>query len=47
MIELGTKVRDTLTGFTGVAVCRSVWLSGFTNIGIQSTELVGSDSVGA
>lgn len=39
MIEVGTKVRDTLTGFTGIAVCRNVWMYGFTQIGIQSTEL--------
>lgn len=28
MIELGDKVKDNVTGFTGVAVCRCEWLHG-------------------
>lgn len=27
-IQLGDKVKDTITGFTGVAVCISKWLNG-------------------
>jgi len=38
-VKLGRKVKDTLTGFTGIAVCRSEWLYGCTRIGVQSQEL--------
>ena len=38
-VPLGSRVRDTLTGFTGIAVCRVIWLHGCTRIGIEATEL--------
>lgn len=39
MIKLGTRVRDTITGFEGVAVARTVWLYGCSRIAVQSPEL--------
>ena len=39
MITLGTIVQDTITGFTGVAVCRTEWLHGCTRIGVESQRL--------
>lgn len=38
-INLGDKVKDTITGFKGVAVCRTQWLNGCVRIGIQPQEL--------
>ena len=35
MIKLGEKVRDRVTGFYGIAVCRTVYLFGFAKIGVQ------------
>jgi len=39
MINLGDRVKDTITGFQGVAVGITVWLYGCKRIGIQGTEL--------
>ena len=39
MIELGSKARDTITGFKGIVVGRTEWLEGITRIGIQPQEL--------
>lgn len=39
MIKLGSKVRDTITGLTGIAVVRSEWLWGCVRIGVQAREL--------
>ena len=39
MIQLGTRVRDNLTGFEGIAVGRTEWQYGCTRIGIEPTEL--------
>lgn len=38
-IELGDKVRDKITGFTGIAVATSIWLYGCNRIVVQPTEL--------
>ncbi len=38
-IELGWKVKDTITGFTGVAVAFYDYLHGCRRIEIQPTEL--------
>ena len=35
MIELGDKVKDTVTGFSGIAVCRSTYLQGCVRFGVQ------------
>ena len=37
--ELGSLVKDRLTGFSGIAVGRTVWLYGCSRIGIESTKL--------
>ncbi len=39
MIQLGNKVRDTLTGFTGIAVARTEWLHGCSRFAIESPKL--------
>jgi hypothetical protein len=38
-IQLGSKVRDTLTGFEGIATARTEWLYGCSRIGIEPTKL--------
>ena len=38
-IELGDLVRDKITGFTGIAIGRSIWLYGCERIGIEPTVL--------
>ncbi len=40
MIKLGSKVKDTVTEFEGIAVVRSVWLWGCIRIGVQPYEIV-------
>ena len=35
MIKLGDKVRDKVSGFTGIAVARHIYLEGCTRISIQ------------
>ncbi len=35
MINLGDKVKDSVTGFTGIAVGRTTWLHGCSRITIQ------------
>lgn len=39
MIRLGAKVRDKVTGLTGIVVCRSEWLHGCVRIVVQPQEL--------
>lgn len=39
MIELGKIVRDRITGFEGVVVCRTEWLFLCVRIGVQSQAL--------
>ena len=36
MIELGSKVRDQVTNFEGIAIGRSSWLIGPDTIGVQA-----------
>lgn len=38
MIELGSNVRDSITGFTGMVTGRIEWLEGWAHVLIQSTE---------
>jgi hypothetical protein len=40
-INLGDKARDTITGFEGICVCRSEFVSGCTRIALQPA--VGQD----
>ncbi len=39
MVELGSTVKDILTGFTGIATGRTEWLFGCTRIAIEPTKL--------
>ena len=39
MIALGSKVRDTVTGLTGIVVSRTEWLNGCARLGVQPQEL--------
>jgi hypothetical protein len=39
MIQLGSKVRDTVTGFTGLAVSRTEFLHGCVRVGIEPQTL--------
>ena len=39
MIELGCKVKDKITGFTGVVVGKTEWLYGCVRCGVSSKEL--------
>ena len=39
MIKLGNKVRDTVTGFSGIATGRTSWLYGCERIAIEPQEL--------
>jgi len=34
-VNLGDKVRDTITGLTGIAVARTEWFNGCTRIVVQ------------
>jgi hypothetical protein len=38
-IQLGNKVKDKLTGFTGTAVSKTIWSSGNVTIQIESNSL--------
>lgn len=42
MIELGTKVKDRVTGFEGTVVARTDWLYTGTSFGVQG-ESFGTD----
>lgn len=35
MINLGDEVRDTISGFKGIAICRTTYLQGCDRIGVQ------------
>jgi hypothetical protein len=35
-IQLGSKVRDRISGFTGIVVCRSTWVTGCVRIGVDA-----------
>jgi hypothetical protein len=38
-IQLGDKVKDTITGFSGIAIGKTLWLHGCTRIVVQPTKL--------
>jgi hypothetical protein len=38
-IELGSTVKDKITGFQGIAIGRTVWLNGCVRIGIQRAQI--------
>ena len=37
--ELGSKVTDSITGFTGIVVCRTQWIHNCNVYGVQPQEL--------
>lgn len=39
MIKLGSKIKDMITGFEGVAIARIVYLNGCVQIQVQSKKL--------
>ena len=39
MIKLGSRVKDTFTGFAGIATASTEWIYGCTRICIEPTEL--------
>lgn len=39
MIPLGSRVRDSITGYTGIAIGRTEWLHGCARIGIEREVL--------
>lgn len=39
MIELGDKVKDPITGFTGIVVAKTTWLHGCNRMQVQPQEL--------
>ena len=41
MFELGQEVKDSITGFSGVIVCRLEYLDGARRYSIQSKKLDG------
>jgi len=38
-VKLGSKVKDKITGLTGIAVARTCWLHGCVRVTIQPQEL--------
>ena len=38
-IELGDRVKDPITGLTGIVVCVTTWLHGCIRIGVQPEEV--------
>ena len=38
-IELGDKARDTITGYTGIVIAKTLWLHGCTRLSLQCDKL--------
>lgn len=45
MVKLGSKVKDNITGFSGIAISRTVFLHGCVRICVESTKLKDGKSV--
>ena len=41
MIQLGAKVQDQITGYEGIAVCRTEYLYGCVRVGVEAQTLQG------
>ena len=39
MIKLGDKVKDSITGFTGIVIARATYLNGCISCEVESTKL--------
>lgn len=46
MINLGDKVRDPITGFYGIAICRCNYLQGCDRIAIQAPVKKNEEPIG-
>jgi len=46
VITLGSKVKDSITGFAGTVTCRSEYLNGCVSIGVQSPALHDGKTLG-
>ena len=44
-IKLGQEVRDNVTGFQGIAVCRVIWLHGCERISVQPPAVDGAEKL--
>lgn len=42
MVKVGDKVKDKITGFTGIAIAKTEWLYGCMRVVVQS-EKIGKD----
>jgi hypothetical protein len=38
-IKLGDRVKDRMTGFEGIVVCHSQWITGCARLTVQPTDL--------
>lgn len=38
-IQLGDRVKDPISGFTGIVICSTVWLHGCIRMGVQPEKL--------
>ena len=38
-IQLGARVKDTITGYAGIAVARSEWLTGCVRVGVDKDKM--------
>ncbi len=45
--SLGQTVADDITGYEGVIICRTQWLTGCNNYGVKSRELKDGKPLGA
>ena len=43
--ELGSEARDTITGFSGIIVCRAQWIHNCNTYTLQPTELQKDGSI--
>lgn len=39
MFELGSRVRDKITGYEGIIICRAQWLNNCNTYSVKRTEL--------
>lgn len=38
IVELGDRVKDRISGFTGIAICRNEWINKCVRFGVQPEE---------
>jgi len=47
MIKVGSKVKDSITGFTGIVIARTEWLYGCVRLTVEPIELIQGKPVDA